>query len=329
MKDTDTNLLKNIHAFIAKHNLIPPHAKIVLGLSGGPDSLFLLHLLAPLHHAGTITLVAAHLDHGWREASARDAQFCLKVGSDLGVPVISRKLSDLAFSCKFNGSQEEIGRKARRYFLETVQQEHGADLIALAHHADDQQETFFIRMIRGASLAGLSAMQPKQGAYIRPLLDCKKQDLLDYLHGNNITYLIDATNEMPTYLRNRIRLNVLPALRNADPRFDTTFATTLNQIQDTQRYLATHTTQVFKEIADLTTSPIQINKTQFLALDPFMQKNIIMHWLCVEQASCTPTQRLFDEIIRFIQQPSPGIHALHTTWSLHKNKNVVYIKKNH
>lgn len=325
----ETKLLNTIHAFIAKHNLIPPQSKIVLGLSGGPDSLFLLHLLAPLHHAGTITLIAAHLDHGWRKESVADAQFCLEAGAERGIPVIIRKLSDLAFSCKFNGSQEEIGRKARRHLLETVQKEHDANLIALAHHADDQQETFFIRMLRGASLAGLSAMKPKQGTYIRPLLNCKKQDILDYLHNNDIPYLIDATNEMPTYLRNRIRLTVLPALRATDHRFDTTFASTLGQIQDAQRYLESHTLAIFKEIADLSVRPIQIDIAQFLALDPFMQKNILMHWLCTEQVACTPTQRFFDEVIRFVGQPNPGIHVIQQAWSLHKKQNVIYITKNH
>ena len=151
------------------NNLIAESSKIILGLSGGPDSIYLLHKLASLRNTGTIKeLIAAHLDHEWRQDSAKDVAFCKQACKSLNVPFVSKKLSELNLS--FKGSPEEIGRNARRYFLEQIRTKHNADLIALGHHLQDQEETFFIRLIRGTSLSGLCAMWPKKGFYIRPLL---------------------------------------------------------------------------------------------------------------------------------------------------------------
>ena len=117
---------------------------------------------------------------------------------------------------KDTGSQEDRGRRLRRTFLEKIAKEHSADAIALGHHQDDQQETFFLRLIRGASITGLAGMKPRHGLYIRPLLDCKKESILTYLRTEGLSFLHDSTNEDDSFLRNGIRLNVLPALRSCD-----------------------------------------------------------------------------------------------------------------
>ncbi len=315
-------LFTTIHAFIKKHDLIAPGQTIVLGLSGGPDSLFLLHLLGPLHQSGTITVTAAHLDHQWRHNSAYDVQFCRTAADAFNIDLVSSTLTELNLQFKPNGSQEEIGRKARRAFLEKVAREQNAHAIALGHHADDQQETFFIRLLRGASLTGLTAMHPRQGIYIRPLLDVKKEDILNYLHHNNIPYLTDPTNNSSDYLRNRIRNSVLPAIRTCDNRFDSTFFNTLAHLQETEQYLADQTVLIFTEIT--TNGDLDIKK--WAALERFMQKRIILHWLCVHKVPFTPSSALIEEIIRFLITPRGGTHAMQQHWSLFKKNHIASIK---
>lgn len=221
-----------IDRFIEHHQLLAPATKVVVGLSGGPDSVFLLHVLAQKKKEGLIQdVVAAHLDHGWRTNSHLDIAFCRELTSRYDIKLIDQKLSDLTVSLKFNGSQEEVGRHARRFFLEQVRGQENANIIALAHHAQDQQETFFIRMLRGASIAGLAAMRPRQGHYIRPLLEINKTDIVSFLDIHKIPYIIDPTNISDNYLRNRIRNHVLPAFTTCDQRFDAKFLSTLANIQ--------------------------------------------------------------------------------------------------
>jgi tRNA(Ile)-lysidine synthase len=321
-------MFKHIEHFIVKNNLIKPGDKIVVGLSGGPDSVFLLHFLASLQKTHNITLVAAHLNHEWRTEAHQEQQDCQKLAEQLGIPFVTTTRSELSIQHKHNGSQEEYGRKMRRHFLEKVLHEHNANSIALAHHAQDQEETFFIRLIRGSSLTGLTAIKPKNGLYIRPLLETHKTDILNWLHTNNIAYAIDKTNESSDYLRNRIRLNVLPALRTCDERFEANFISTLNRLKATEQLLERLTQKTFDEVSYLENNQRVINITQLLATDPALHHRLLLHWLISEQVSFPTTQAFFDEILRFLKSTQGGEHAIHQQWSLiKKQKNVFLMKK--
>ncbi len=317
--------INQIDHFITKHNLLPPTTKIVLGFSGGADSTFLLHFLAKKHQNGLISLIAVHLDHEWRDDSYKDNQFCQKIAQKLNIPYVTAKKSELNFTGKYNGSQEELGRKIRRHFLETVRANHNANYIALAHHLQDQQETLFIRLIRGATLTGLTVMRPKQKNYIRPLLEVNKQDIVDYLHRNNISYIKDPSNESPLFLRNRIRHTVLPALKACDSRFDVNFLTTLNRLKDTEHFLQNYTKKLFKQISYTTNNVISINLTKFFSLDPIIQYRLLMHWFEQKSVPFSPTQKFLDEVIRFFKQPNSKEHQIHQQWKLVKKKEMVHI----
>lgn len=312
-------LLTTIHNFIIKHSLLEPESTIIIGLSGGPDSVFLLHFLASYRTEKNLKLIAAHLDHGWRKESALDAQFCQKLTEQYQVPLVIARLAELPISIKANGSQEDIGRKARRYFLEQVAREYKAHAIVLAHHANDQQETFFLRLIRGASLAGLIGMKPKQGMYIRPLLEVKKESILSYLDQHKIPYVTDPSNQSSLYLRNRIRNSVLPALYNADQRFEKTFAATMARLQETESFLQEQTEQTFAQITT-NNNGLWLNNAQFLQLHPIMRQRILIHWLCSAGVPFTPTQPFLHEIERFISSTQSNQHRIKHEWVLFKRK---------
>ncbi len=321
-----------ITAYIKDHQLIPKGSKLVVALSGGPDSVFLLHLLANMRESHAITLIAAHLDHQWRANSHEDVLFCKNLAEQLRIPFVSSTIQELQQDFKHNGSQEAVGRAARRYFLEKVAHKENADAIAVAHHLQDQEETFFIRLIRGSSLTGLTGMLPRDGNYIRPLLETNKADMVDYLEKHKISYLTDPTNTSMDYLRNRIRAKVLPALQECDQRFDQNFLTTIERLQETEHFLETETIAHYLEIsASVATSNNSSPTNRLLQIDrlfklhPMMQQRIIVHWLIEHNVTFTPTQSLINEIIRFLKQPQGGTHVLHTSWKIAKKKNAAYI----
>lgn len=317
-------MYKKIEHYIAKHNLFPQGTKVVIGLSGGPDSVFLFHFLTQLHKTNSISLIAAHLDHQWRPSSVHDEQFCRTLAHEYDIPFVSARLNDLTIPIKKNGSQEEYARKARRFFLEQVLHDHCADYIALAHHAQDQQETFFLRLIRGSSLTGLTVMKPKIGYYVRPLLEIKKTDILAWLTHNNYTYCIDETNESPKYLRNRIR-KTIETLRESDTRFDHSFSATLQRLQNTEQFLEKYTNELFFNITEQSNDKIILNCKKFTALDPIIRHRILLKLFIVQQIPFYPTETFFNEVIRFLQTDRGGTHAIHEHWTIVKKQGKAYI----
>ena len=322
-----SNLATKAQAFINEHNLINEGSTIIIGLSGGPDSVALLSVLKKLQPQYNLQLIAAHLDHQWRTDSAQDVTFCKNLADKLDVTFITAKAEDINLPPlkrkKASGSQEELGRLLRRSFFEGLA-EHNA--IALGHHYNDQQETFFLRMIRGASIAGLAAMKPRQGIYIRPLLDCTKQELLDYLTAENLNYLEDETNKDPKYLRNAIRHQVIPVLKDCDARFDASFHRTLKNIQSTDAYIERITQDTFSTITTQSQDTLHLNKEQFLATDPFLHHRLLVTWLCKEQVPFTPTTAFFNEIMRFMNNQGKE-HKVHTSWKLVKQAGMISIEK--
>lgn len=321
-------MLQKIISQSLAHNLFTQDSTIILGLSGGPDSVFLLHFLAHCKSQGLIKeVIAVHLDHEWREHSYKDALFCAELAQKYNVPFIGKKTSELSVQHLYAGSREEQGRNTRRTLFEQIQKEMGADYIALAHHMNDQQETFFIRLLRGASLSGLTAMKMIEGHYIRPLLHLYKQEILDYLHDYNIPYVIDASNDSPVYLRNKIRHAVIPALQTSDERFDKNFATTFARLQSTEEYLQEVTRKTFVHISRIEDGKVYISQEKLLELHPVIAHRVIVYWLCHQKVKFPVTENFLLEIIRFIKQPGSGIHRIHHDWSLEKIKKWITISR--
>jgi len=319
-------LIKKVCVFADAHTLIPQNSSIVIGFSGGPDSVFLLHFLKAVQQERALTLYAAHLNHEWRGADAdADAAFCAAMVAELEIPFFQARMSELPVQPAYEGSREAQGRHARRLFLTTVQRETGAQHIALAHHADDQQETFFIRLVRGASLSGLVGMVPHAEQYIRPLLSIHKQEILDFLHEHNIAYRTDLSNYEPDYLRNRVRATIIPALKAADERFEHSFLQTLTRLQETEDFLCVITEQTFAEIAIRQDTYFVLDLTPFKKLHSVLQERILIYWLCREKVPFPPAHGFLREMIRFIESPHGGTHHIHHAWSLKKQGNKLQI----
>lgn len=295
---------------------------IIIGLSGGPDSVYLLYLLKEAQEDLNLTLIAAHLDHEWRASSKHDVAFCVSLCNEWNIPLVVKKGSELQKTFTYNGSQEEVGRHMRRFFLESVHQEYHADYIALAHHQDDQLETFFINLIRGTSIAGLGGMKEFDGIYTRPLLHLSKQSIIDGLKTHNLTYQIDPTNSSCVYLRNKIRATIIPALAGCDARAAQNSVRAMESLQEIERFLVSTTETTLKNvIADQDS----IDLKKLFTLEPYLQKRVIKQWLSNYEPHIRSSQAYINEIMRFLQNPSGGKHRISDTLLLIKKHHLLSI----
>jgi tRNA(Ile)-lysidine synthase len=304
-------------------SIISPDSTIIVGLSGGPDSIYLLHQLHQLEELLNITIIAAHLDHEWQESSKVAVKICQQACDQLSITLIIKKLSELKFEAKWNGSQEELGRNMRRHFFAIIAQEYQASAIALAHHQQDQHETFFIRLLRGSSLTGLTGIHEQEGLYVRPILHCSKQDILNYLHEHKIAYYTDPTNCSDNYLRNRIRNHVIPALQFADHRFNQKLSATMSHLTQVEDFLNEQVTHTLDKMS----SNQGIDLYIFLSLHLVLQQRLLLHLMITEQVVFTPSQNLFKEIMRFLEKSTSNTHTIHDSWMIQKNKSHFAIKK--
>ena len=320
-----STLMSSVTDFIQQHRLIKHGDIIIVGLSGGPDSVFLLKTLMLIKDAYNLKLIAAHLNHEWRNDADQDELFCKQLAANCALEYTTMRASAMILNRKPNGSQEEHGRLLRRQFFEQAMQHYGATSIALAHHRDDQYETFFIRLLRGASLTGLASIRPQNGHYIHPLLTVSKESILAYLQHNNINYCIDPTNKSNAYLRNNVRSMVLPALVSCDRRFTTTFERTLQQLQETECFLETLAENIFNTITRKQDNTLLLDLLAFRTLDHVLQKRIVMHWLCHANVPFTPSQGFLKEVINFLLSLQGGTHKLGTSWLIRKKKSTAFI----
>jgi tRNA(Ile)-lysidine synthase len=207
------DLIDRVRRTIRQHGLATSSTRIVAALSGGPDSVALVHVLRDLDAAGELRLVAvAHLNHRLRAAADSDEQLSVDTASRLGLPVFTDKVDVRAAAAAARRSLEDVAHGLRYDFFERAAARHGADAVAVGHTRDDQAETVLLRLVRGAGTRGLAGMHAKHGAVIRPLLDCRRIDVLTYVRERGLPFVHDASNDDVGVPRNRVRHELVPIL---------------------------------------------------------------------------------------------------------------------
>lgn len=264
-------LIKKIQNFVHLNELWQPKAKIVVAVSGGADSSFLLHILAKLAPKYAFKLHLAHVNYGLRgKESDNDEAFVRKLARKYQLP-----LTVFSFKKAPNKTYaEEELRNTRYAFFETLRQQLHFDLIALAHNQDDQAETVLMRILRGTGLAGLAAMKAKNGSLIRPLLTVSRQEIENYLQKHKLPFCTDHTNTKPIFTRNKIRLELLPYLeKHFNPKIKENLST-LSLLAGEDYAELEKLTQ-----AKLTFAPekqgLSFEIAWFLNLSPSLQKNCL------------------------------------------------------
>jgi len=210
-------LLNGVRTTIERHQMIDRGDRVIIAVSGGVDSIVLLHLLHDLAPELGCELVVAHLDHGLRASSGDDARFVAQAAAVLDLPCILERVDVAALAVERRQGVEEAGREARLLFLRRVADERSAARIALGHTADDQAETILYRLARGAGARGLRGMEPVSGRVIRPLLSLSRAEVRRLASERGLLWREDESNADLRFARNRIRERVLPELELAHP----------------------------------------------------------------------------------------------------------------
>src|SRR5215475_4046650 len=221
-----------VQACIEAHAMVPSGATVVVAVSGGADSMALLCALFQLRSVYNMTLIVAHVNHQLRgEEAEQEALFVEQQAARLRLPVHQARVDVKALQHSLGISVQQAARQLRYRFLHALHQTLKATRIALGHTADDQAETLLIRLVRGSGPAGFAGIPIVRLPFIRPLITVSRPTIYSYLQGEHCPWVEDSSNAHIEYLRNRVRLNLLPKLRKYNPQI----VRRLNELADMVR----------------------------------------------------------------------------------------------
>lgn len=276
-------LTRKVLQAVKEYGLIRKFDRIVLGVSGGPDSIALLYCLLALKEEYRLTLHIAHLNHMLRpKDSTKDAEFVRGLAKKLGFACTIKKVNVKALN---KGSLEETARQARLdFFLETAKRIK-ADKIALGHTLDDQAETVLMRLLRGSGLLGLSGILPKREisgvTVIRPLLGIKRKEIESFLKAKRIIPRQDESNLDDRYFRNRIRRKLLPRLEKYNPNIKEVLAASAQNIALDYDYVSGSSLKIFNRLAKINNDQsIRIPSDKCLRLHPAIRNMVFRYAYC-------------------------------------------------
>lgn len=222
---------------VKKYNMLNKDDTVIVGLSGGADSTALFHFMLSLRNEMKIKVIACHINHMLRgEEANRDEKFVKKMCSDNGIELRVLHADVRSEAVKRKISTEQCGRDIRYSFFEKIANEFNAK-IATAHTASDNAETVIFNMTRGCGIKGLCGIPPVRGRIIRPLIEVTRTEIEEYCNLNGYAYVTDSTNLECEYTRNKIRLDVIPVLKNINPSFESTITRMSSQMRNDEHFI--------------------------------------------------------------------------------------------
>ena len=228
----------DLTAWMEQWNMFPPKGGTILcAVSGGRDSVCLLHYLHRISSAYGFSVAAGHYNHHMRPTAGRDEDFVRQLCAQLGVPFYTEGCDVVKAAAEAKLGVEEMGRRLRYDFLERLAHRLGAQRIATAHHMADQAETVLLNLLRGTGAEGLCGIPPVRGRLIRPLLNTPRQEIERYLDHFGLGHVEDETNESLAFARNRLRKNVMPELERINPALRQNIARTAAIVRREDDYL--------------------------------------------------------------------------------------------
>lgn len=269
-------MLEKIRRTIERYAMLRSGDRVLVAVSGGPDSVALLHALYELREELGIELIVAHLDHRMRPGSHRDAQFVAELAASLKLPLISREMDVPGLIKAEKRSPEEGARIARYRFLAEAAGERQANVVALGHTMSDRVETFFLNLLRGAGLEGLAGMPPVRHEcdtrYVRPLVACSRDEILSFLRERRLRYREDPTNRDLRYARNRVRWELLPLLQELSPGALESISRASEAARLAHEHFQRHVEEAWPDLAvQETDDEIVLKREELLTLDGIVQ----------------------------------------------------------
>ena len=265
---------------INKYNLIEKGDKIVLGLSGGPDSVCLLHILHRLKDVLDIEVYAAHLNHQIRGIEAqKDALYISKLCESMGITFFVKSINVPQYCNDNKLSLEEGARKLRYEMFFEIKESLNADKIAIAHNMNDQVETVLMRMMRGTGLQGLKGIDYKRdGVIIRPILEIERKDIESYCEQYNLNPRIDATNLETIYTRNKIRLELIPYMKeNFNSNIVESIVRMSNGLRSDNDFIESEALNKYKQVSSINGENLEINLNKYTDLHKSLKSRIVRY----------------------------------------------------
>jgi len=304
MSDLMEEVLERLLEFAAKHNMLPEGAYVLCAVSGGPDSMCMLHMLNRLAQTGKIRITAAHFNHGLRGAeSDRDAEFVQNYCALNNIPCYIGA-GDVSAHARENKVSIELAARELRYdFLLKTAEKAGADRIATAHTADDNAETVLMNLIRGSGLKGLRGIPPVRDNIIRPILCFTREQVMEYIKEHGIPYVEDSTNLEPIYTRNKLRHTLIPLLKEFNPRIVETLSETSEHIAGDEDYLSSLAVKVL-ESAKRELQGIRISADELKSLPKPIAARVVLR--ASEELGCALSRSLVDAVRELALSESPS-----------------------
>ena len=312
-------LFREILNINKKYNLIENNDIIVVGFSGGPDSVFLVEMLKKLQHFFNFKIYLVHINHLLRgEDADSDENFSFEYAKKNNLEIFIKRIPVKEIAKEIGKTLEEVGREERYKFFSEIYEKVGATKIATAHNKDDQIETFLFRLIRGTSLQGLEGIKIKNNNVIRPISEIYKKDILEYLNKNEIQYKIDKTNFENEFTRNSIRLDLIPFIEERyNIKFKDKIFSLIKEIRENNQNNSLN-------LSDYTDSEnrIILEKTKFLS--NFDKKNLLS--LFLNKKNIEVNRNKIDEISSLIKSNGTKKIDLDKSYRIVKDYTYLYIE---
>ncbi|MCE1247613.1 MAG: tRNA lysidine(34) synthetase TilS [Firmicutes bacterium] len=325
-------LFEKISKYILKNRMTRQGEKIAVALSGGPDSVFLIHTLNILKDELKISLRAVHINHNIRgEFAARDEEFCRKLCSEMNIPLDIYSFDIPAIARESGKSLEEAGHDERRRIYINLIESGKAVKIATGHTADEQAETVLIRLLTGAGEQGLSGIAPVSGGFlIRPLLETRKEDILEYLENSGIEYMVDHTNAENTTVRNRVRNVLLPLIREQfNPEVESALCKTAAVFREQNDYTGRIVNFYLDRFSFVDYNEARLDLPGVTNLAPWIMKNLLRKLIARFKGNLTNIGYVHtQELYALAEKPTGSSLILPGGLKAVREYNYLIIKKN-
>jgi len=324
-------LLNQVKRTVDRYHLLEKGDRLIVGVSAGVDSMVLLRLLNTYRESFNLSLIVAHVNHGFRpEESEKEAELVQKESERLGLPFEYGRFNVKEFQKLGGLSPQDAARRIRFHFFYDLLRKHRAQKIALGHNADDQVETVLLRLIRGSGLQGLKGILPiREGRVIRPLLEVWRSDIESFALKKKIPFLSDSSNLKKDYLRNRMRLSLIPSIeRDYQPDFKEILLRTSNILREENDYLERGAEEAYGKVIREEKDTLSFKFSEYRSLHQAIQWRVTKRILgkiydrgmVMEEGEWADVQRIYEKL--HSSSPSFLLELTHGVWLEKRYDNV-------